>query len=201
MTPKPGFRIRIALMRIQGESAFSWMRIRIRILLLIKVTQICCSTAPWGLHFEPSRLSCERPQLHFEPLKLLTSFSPFFLEIFQDPYWEKRSQSETYFRVVLLFSSLITLICASAIHNSFFFKNLLKKLSPILSKYLLLWFQDGILKPYVVFFGDNVPKPRVEQVGSSFLVVIFFVIVIVIVILLSLFFSPSLCFCFTLFFI
>ena len=27
--------------------------------------------------------------------------------------------------------------------------------------------QEGILKPYVVFFGDNVPKPRVEQVGEN----------------------------------
>jgi hypothetical protein len=83
-----------------------------------------------------------------------------------------------FFRWVFLGGFFIAnpaLICASAIHNSFFFKNLFKKLSPVLSKYLLLWFQDGILKPYVVFFGDNVPKPRVEQVGSFFL---FFTIVV-----------------------
>ena len=31
----------------------------------------------------------------------------------------------------------------------------------------LMCLQEGILKPYVVFFGDNVPKPRVEQVGEN----------------------------------
>ena len=36
---------------------------------------------------------------------------------------------------------------------------------------------SGILKPFVVFFGDNVPKPRVEQVpfqDKNFVVKIFF---------------------------
>jgi hypothetical protein len=60
-----------------SDPAFTWMlfRIRILLLLLVKVRQICCSTVPRGLHFEPSRLHCERPRLHFEPLQLLTSFS------------------------------------------------------------------------------------------------------------------------------
>jgi hypothetical protein len=68
----------------------------------------------------------------------------------------------------LFFSLRFTLICASAIQTSLVLKNLFFTLSPLLSGSTVVWFQDGILKPYVVFFGDNVPKPRVEQVGFSF---------------------------------
>jgi hypothetical protein len=49
------------------------IRIRIRVLLLIKVMPICdhWSTDPTRLHFDPRRLKCGRPRLHFEPLKLM----------------------------------------------------------------------------------------------------------------------------------
>jgi hypothetical protein len=55
------------------------MRIRVRIqlftlkrirILLIKVMQIC-DHCYQELYFEPPGLYCERPWLHFEPLKLL----------------------------------------------------------------------------------------------------------------------------------
>jgi hypothetical protein len=61
-----------------------WIRVRIklftlmriRILLLNKVMQICDHWSPGtlGLHFEPPALHCERPRLHFEPLKLLNDY-------------------------------------------------------------------------------------------------------------------------------
>jgi hypothetical protein len=60
--------------------------LRIRILLLIKVMRIrdfWTMDAP-GLHFEPSRLLCERPRpytFHFEPLKLLNELRGNLLKI------------------------------------------------------------------------------------------------------------------------
>ncbi len=45
----------------------------IRILLIIKVMQICGHLAykPLALHFKPPGLRCECHRLHFEPLKIL----------------------------------------------------------------------------------------------------------------------------------
>jgi hypothetical protein len=50
------------------------MRIRFRILLLIKVMEICnqWSISPPGLRFELLGLHSEHLRLYFEPLKLLT---------------------------------------------------------------------------------------------------------------------------------
>jgi hypothetical protein len=59
--------------RIRSQ-LFFLMRIWIRILLLIKVFEICdhWSTDPSGLHIEPPGLhTCKRPRLFIEPLKLL----------------------------------------------------------------------------------------------------------------------------------
>ncbi len=62
---------------------------RIRIVVLIKVMQICeyWSTDPPGLHFEPPRLRCERPlpsTAPFEPLKLLNFdfYMPIRIQLF-----------------------------------------------------------------------------------------------------------------------
>jgi hypothetical protein len=66
-------RIHITLMRIRIPIFTS---MRIRILLLCKVKQICnhLSTEPTGFYSEPLRLHCERPRsstAQFEPLKFL----------------------------------------------------------------------------------------------------------------------------------
>jgi hypothetical protein len=84
-------------MRIRNH-LFTFMRVRI--LLLIKVLRICDhgSTKPPGLHFEPPRLHCERPgpsTAHTEPLIKIIDIT--FLSVVDPHHFDADSDPACYF--------------------------------------------------------------------------------------------------------